>query len=182
MRRTIKVSLVSLVAVLITSLILNSALAQTKNVLDTLKGQKNCSVFLKAVEMAELTETLTGEGPITVLVPTDDAAGDLKSAIDAGDTDTVYKIVSCHIISLEALSANNLVESGEVYTDGGTITVKKEGKDIIINDSIKITKADIKASNGIIHLINGVIMPPEEEVSEEEFFEEEVEEEEESSN
>ncbi len=182
MRKIVKVSLVGLVVVLVTSLILNSVFAQTKNVLDTLKGQKNCSIFLKAVEMAELTETLTGEGPITVLVPTDDVAGDLKSAIDAGDTDTVYKIVSCHIISLEALSANKLVETEEVYTDGGTITIKKEGKDIIINDTIKITKADIKASNGIIHLINGVIIPPEEETLEEELLEEEVEEEEESSD
>ncbi|MBC7321387.1 fasciclin domain-containing protein [bacterium] len=178
MRRSIKVFLVNLVIVLVTSLILNSALAQNKNVLDTLKGQKNCSVFLKAVEMAELTETLTGEGPVTVLVPTDDVAEDLKSAVDEGDTDKVYSIVSCHIISTEGLSANELAESGEVYTDGGTITVKKEGKDIIINDTIKITKADIKASNGIIHLINGVIMPAEEEAFEEETFEEESEEEE----
>lgn len=180
MRRPIKVFLVSLVVFLTATLILNSALAQNKNVLDTLKGQKNCSVFLKAVEMAELTETLTGEGPITVLVPTDDVAEDLKSAIDEGDTDKVYSIVSCHIISTEGLSASNLAESGEVYTDGGTITVKKEGKDIIINDTIKITKADIKASNGIIHLINGVIMPAEEETFEEETLEEEGEEEESS--
>lgn len=180
MRRITKVFLAGLVVVLVTSLIFNSAFAQAKNVLDTLKGQKNCSTFLKAVEMAELTETLTGEGPITVLVPTDDVAEDLKSAIDAGDMDTIYKIVSCHIISLEAMSADNLVENGEVYTDGGTITVKKEGKDIIINDTIKITKADIKASNGIIHLINGVIMPPEEATEEE--AEEEAEEEEESSD
>ncbi|MCX7795884.1 MAG: fasciclin domain-containing protein [bacterium] len=176
MRRPIRVFLVSLVTVLVTSLILNSALAQTRNVLDTLKAQKNCSIFLKAVQMAELTDTLTDEGPVTVLVPTDDAAADLKSAIDAGNIDNIYRIVSCHIISMEALSANKLVESGEVYTDGGTITVKKVGKDIIINDTIKITKADIKASNGIIHLINGVIIPPEE--TYEEFFEEESEEEE----
>lgn len=175
MRRIAKVFLVGLVVILAVSLILNSAFAQTKNVLDTLKGQKNCSTFLKAVEMAELTEILTGEGPITVLVPTDDVAKDLKSAIDARDIDTIYKIVSCHIISLEGMSAKDLLESGEVYTDGGIITVKREGKDIIINDTIKITKADIKASNGIIHLINGVIIPPEEEFLEEELWEEEEE-------
>lgn len=181
MNKLFKVLGAILVVSLVVSLVLNSASAQSKNVLDTLKGQKNCSIFLKAVEIAGLTDTLTGEGPITVLVPTDDAAEDLKSAIDEGDTDKVYSIVSCHIISTEGLSANDLVESGEVYTDGGTISVKEEGKDVIINDTIKITKTDIKASNGIIHLINGVIMPSEE-VSGEELFEEETTEEEESSD
>ncbi|MGC8971333.1 MAG: fasciclin domain-containing protein [bacterium] len=181
MNRFFKMFGIILIVSLAFSLVLNSASAQNKNVLDTLKGQKNCSIFLKAVEIAELTDTLTGEGPITVLVPTDDVAKDLKSAIDEGDKDKVYSIVSCHIISTEELSANNLVENGEVYTDGGTISVKKEGKDIIINDTIKITKADIKASNGIIHLINGVIMPSEE-VFGEELFEEETTEEEESSD
>jgi len=182
MKRLSKVFLVSFAMLLCASLVLNTASAQTKNVLDTLKAQKNLSIFLKAVEMADLTDTLTGEGPITVLVPQDESASELKSAIDEGDTDKVYNIVSCHIISTEELTASQLVESGEVYTDGGMITVKKEGKDVIINDTIKIVKADIKASNGIIHIIDGVIMPPEGEAVEELIEEEATEEEEESSD
>lgn len=164
------------VLVLVVSLFSRVAFAQTKNVLDTLKEQKNVSVFLKAIEVADVISTLTEGEAVTVLVPTDDVADDLKSAIDEGDTDKVYSIVSCHIISTESLTAKDLVEAEEVYTDGGMITVKQEGKDIIINDTIKIVKADIKANNGVIHLIDGVILP-EEETIEEEFIEEEIEEE-----
>lgn len=62
MNKLFKVLGAILVVSLVVSLVLNSASAQSKNVLDTLKGQKNCSVFLKAVEIAGLTDTLTGRG------------------------------------------------------------------------------------------------------------------------
>ncbi|HHV80262.1 MAG TPA: fasciclin domain-containing protein [bacterium] len=166
----------SMLLVLVVSLFSGVTFAQDKNVLDTLKGENTASIFLEAVEMANLTDILTeGEG-VTVLVPTDDVADDLKAAMDEGDTDKIYSIVSCHIISSEILTASDLSSAGEVYTDGGMITVKQEDNDIIINDTIKIVKADIKAKNGIIHLIDGVILPQEEEV--EEIFEEEPVEEE----
>lgn len=171
-----KIFLVSIIVVLVTSLLSVTAFAQTKSVLDTLKEAKNVSVFLKAVEMADLSSTLAEGEAVTVLVPTDDVADDLKSAIDEGDTDKVYSIVSLHIISTESLTAKALADAGEVWTDGGTITVKQEGKDTVINDTIKIVKADVKAKNGIIHFIDGVILPAEE-VTEEEIFEEELEEE-----
>lgn len=167
-----KIFLVSIVVVLVTSLLSVTAFAQTKSVLDTLKEAKNVSVFLKAVEMADLSSTLAEGEAVTVLVPTDDVADDLKSAIDEGDTDKVYSIVSLHIISTESLTAKALVDAREVWTDGGTITVKQEGKDTVISDTIKI----VKAKNGIIHFIDGVILPAEE-VTEEEIFEEELEEE-----
>lgn len=173
-----KVFLVSVVIVLVFSLLSGTTFAQEKNVLDVLKGTKDISIFLKALELANLTDTLAEGEAVTVFVPTDDVAGDLKSAIDKGDMDMVYNIVSLHIISTESLTAKELAEAGDVWTDGGTITVKQEGKDIIINDTIKIVKADIKAKNGIIHFINGIILPVEEVVEEEISGEEEVTEEE----
>ncbi len=166
----------SIVMVLMISLLSEIAFAQTKNILDVLKETKNVSVFLKAIEMTDLSGTLAEGETVTVLVPTDDVADDLKSAIDEGDADKVYSIVSLHIISTESLTVKDLADAGEVWTDGGTITVKQEAKDTVINDTIKIVKADVKAKNGIIHFIDGVILPAEE-VTEEEFFEEELEEE-----
>lgn len=119
--------------------------------------------LVAAVKAAGLVETLSGQGPFTVFAPTDAAfaklpKGTLAKLLKPENKETLTKILTYHVVSGAVVSKD--IKPGEVQTVEGSsvkVTVKK-GR--IKVDKSKVIKADVKASNGVIHVIDQVLIPP----------------------
>ena len=138
-------------------------------------GNENFSTLVTAVQTAGLVETLNGAGPFTVFAPTNDAFGELPAATLAGllrpaQRTQLSRILTYHVvagrITAEDLSTAVRVGGGSATlttVEGGRLTVSAHGGGLILTDAagnrISITAADVPASNGIIHVLDGVLMP-----------------------
>jgi transforming growth factor-beta-induced protein len=122
------------------------------------------STLVAAVQAAGLVETLSGEGPFTVFAPTNDAFAKLpKETLDnllkPENKDQLVKILTYHVVPGKVL-ASDVVKLSEAQTVAGEpITIKVEGDKVFINDA-QVIITDIEASNGVIHVIDTVILPP----------------------
>ena len=126
------------------------------------------STLVMALEVAGLVETLNGEGPFTVFAPTNAAfdklpEGTLESLLKPENKDQLTSILAYHVVSGKAESGS--LENGMTATtvEGSDIQIMI-GDDVKINDATVI-QADIAASNGVVHLIDTVIMPPKKQTS-----------------
>jgi uncharacterized surface protein with fasciclin (FAS1) repeats len=137
---------------------------EPKNIVEIAAGNPDFETLVKAVTAAELGETLSGEGPFTVFAPTDDAF----DALPAGTLDTLLKdpkgaltdILKLHVMSGAVDSKAAIAAAGgNVDTLGGPISVALDGDKLVVGGATVVT-ADIKASNGIIHVIDKVITAP----------------------
>ncbi len=134
----------------------------SKDIVDTASAAGEFTTLLAAAEAAGLVETLKGEGPYTVFAPTDAAF----SALPEGTVDDLLKpenkemltsVLTYHVVAGKVMSTD-LSDGMEAATvEGGTITVDL-GDGVMINDAT-VTTADIEASNGVIHVIDKVLMP-----------------------
>ena len=147
----------------VSMLAVSPALAESHamSILDTAAAAGTFTTLIAAVEAAGLTETLSGEGPFTVFAPTDEAfaalpAGTVEALL--ADPEALAKILTYHVIAGQVLSTDltNMMEAATV--NGATVMIMTEGG-VMVNDA-KVTTADIMASNGVIHVIDKVIMPP----------------------
>ncbi|NEO70359.1 fasciclin domain-containing protein [Moorena sp. SIO3H5] len=135
----------------------------TSNLVEQAASNDQFQTLVKAIEAAGLTETLAGEGPYTVFAPTDDAfaalpANTLDSLLLPENKDVLIKLLKYHVISGAVDSSQ--IQSGEIITMAGksvTVKVGEEGN-VSVNNA-QVTQADIKADNGIIHVVDHVILP-----------------------
>ncbi len=114
-----------------------------------------------ALKAADLVTTLEGEGPFTVFAPTDEAfanlpEGTLDELLKPENKDQLVKILTYHVVAGAFLSTD--LESGKVRTVEGSKVKIKLGEEVKVNEA-QVVKADIKASNGVIHVIDQVIIP-----------------------
>ena len=125
------------------------------------------STLLAAVEAAGLAETLSGEGPFTVFAPTDDAfaalpEGTLDTLLEPENKDQLASILTYHVVPAEVMAAD--VTAGEVTTvNGATFTISTDDGVVITDgqgNQATVTQTDIEASNGVIHVIDAVLLPP----------------------
>jgi uncharacterized surface protein with fasciclin (FAS1) repeats len=124
------------------------------------------STLKDLVVLAELADTLAGPGPFTVFAPTNSAFGaldsDLVNALKADPSGALTKVLLYHVVPGTILAAD-LVDGAEVETVGGKkITVSLDP--VMINDA-NVVLAGIKAANGVVHVIDKVLIPPEDETS-----------------
>ena len=142
------------------------AVAQSEpgTIVEVASGNPDFSTLVKAVTEAKLAETLSGPGPFTVFAPTN-AAFD---ALPAGTLDSLLKdptgalanILKLHVISGAVDSKAAIAAAGgNVETLGGPVSVKLDGDKLIVGGATVVT-ADLKASTGIIHVIDAVITAP----------------------
>jgi uncharacterized surface protein with fasciclin (FAS1) repeats len=137
--------------------------AKAQTIVDVASGNKNFSTLVKAVKAAGLVETLSGTGPFTVFAPTDAAFAALPKATLADllkpeNKAKLAKVLTYHVVSGTVLAKD--VKPGSVKTvEGSSVTIKAEGGKVMVNDAT-VTQTDIKASNGVIHVIDKVILPP----------------------
>jgi uncharacterized surface protein with fasciclin (FAS1) repeats len=140
-----------------------AALAQEEqDILGTAAAAGNFTTLAAAVEAAGLTETLSGEGPFTVFAPTDEAFAALpEGALDEllANPEALAQVLTYHVVEGEVTS-DQLTEGQEVTTvNGAPATITLEGGPMI-NDAM-ISQPDVQASNGVIHVIDSVLLPPE---------------------
>jgi transforming growth factor-beta-induced protein len=119
--------------------------------------------LLTALNATNLTDTLNGEGTFTVFAPPDEAFAALpKGTLDAllKDPIKLKKILLYHVAG-QRLMAKDVVNMTNITTlEGQNVPVKVTGQEVYVGNA-KITKTDINASNGVIHVINAVLIPPE---------------------
>ena len=141
---------------------------EAADIVDTAVEAGDFATLVAAVQAAELEETLRGDGPFTVFAPTDDAF----AALPEGTVDTLLEdpsgqltdILTYHVVEGEVLAAD-LSDGQEVTTVNGatfTVNVAEDGA-VSLTDAagneVNVTAADVEASNGVIHVIDGVLMP-----------------------
>ncbi|WP_165251324.1 fasciclin domain-containing protein [Paludisphaera soli] len=144
------------------------AFAAEKDIVDTAVGAGSFKTLVAAVKAAGLVETLKGDGPFTVLAPTDEAfaklpEGTVESLLKPENKDKLIAVLTYHVIPSKAMAADVVKLDGKSVksVQGGAVKVSVDGKTVMINDA-KVIKADIACSNGVIHVIDTVILPPKE--------------------
>ena len=146
--------------ILIASLLGLGALSvQAADIVDTAVSAGSFKTLVAAVQAAGLVETLKGPGPFTVFAPTDEAFAKIpKDQLDAllKDKPALAKVLTYHVVPGKVLAAN--VSAGKVKTvQGSELTVTTT--DGVKVDNANVGKTDILADNGVIHVIDSVVMP-----------------------
>jgi uncharacterized surface protein with fasciclin (FAS1) repeats len=133
--------------------------AQAKDIVETAVAAGNFKTLATALQAAGLVETLKGKGPFTVFAPTDEAFAKVpKDALDAllKDKAALTKVLTYHVVPGAVMAKD--VKAGKVKTvQGGELTIATTGG--VTVDGAKVTATDISASNGVIHVIDTVVMP-----------------------
>lgn len=138
--------------------------AQNKTVVEVVVADGSLKTFLAGLRAARLVETLIGEGPFTVFAPSDAAFAALgretvKDLFEPEDRDKLIKVLNYHIVPGK-IAASDL-KSGDVKTlAGNSVKIKVIPSIVMVNDA-KVVRADIQAQNGIVHVIDKVMLPPE---------------------
>lgn len=126
-------------------------------------GAGSFDTLVAAVQAAGLVETLQGPGPFTVFAPTDEAFAALPEGLVAAllleeNRDVLVQILTYHVVAGEVFAAD--VTTGDVPTlEGSAISVAVNGG-VVLNESANVVTTDVVASNGVIHVIDAVILPP----------------------
>lgn len=143
---------------------MDSKMKKSADIVDLAASTDFLSTLVTAVKAAGLVETLKGNGPFTVFAPTNDAFaalpdGTLEMLLKPENKDKLVQILTYHVVSGEVKSTDlsNGMEAKTV--EGSDIMVKVSKKGVMVNNA-NVTKADIMASNGVVHVIDQVIMPP----------------------
>lgn len=137
-----------------------SAFAHAADIVDTAVSAGQFKTLVKAVQEAGLVETLKGQGPFTVFAPTDAAFAKLPAGTLEGllkDKQKLQQILTYHVVPGKVMAAD--VKPGDVKTvQGQSLRVTASGGKVMI-DNAQVTKTDIAASNGVIHVIDTVVIP-----------------------
>jgi uncharacterized surface protein with fasciclin (FAS1) repeats len=147
----------------------------TKNIVENAMNSKDHTTLVAAVAAAGLVDTLKGAGPFTVFAPVNAAfdalpAGTVQKLLEPGMKDQLTKILTCHVVPVAAMAAaveKMVMDDGgmhQIKTVGGCVlTAKvKDGKVMITDENggtATVTIADVKQSNGVIHVIDKVLLP-----------------------
>jgi uncharacterized surface protein with fasciclin (FAS1) repeats len=138
------------------------AVASDKDIIDTAVGAGNFKTLATALTEAGLIETLKGTGPFTVFAPTDEAFAKIpKADLDKllKDKEALKKVLLYHVVSGKVMSTDVVKLKSAKTVQGSDVKIAVKGKVVMINKS-KVVKADIETSNGVIHVIDTVLMPP----------------------
>ena len=155
-----KIAVASVASVLLST----SAMADghAKDIVDTAVGAGSFTTLVAAVQAAELVDTLKGEGPFTVFAPTDDAfaalpEGTVESLLKPENKDQLVAILTYHVVPGKVMSGDLTDDMTAATVQGGDVTIDLDNG-VMVNDA-NVVQADIEAENGVIHVIDKVILP-----------------------
>lgn len=137
----------------------------SKTVVEIAAGNEDFSTLVAAVKAADLAEALSGEGPFTVFAPTNDAfkklpAGTVENLLKPENKEKLQAVLKYHVVSGKVKAAD-VVKLTEAETlQGGKVAIKVDGDKVTV-DGANVVKTDIEGSNGVIHVIDTVILPKE---------------------
>lgn len=141
--------------------------AATKDVVQTAVAAGNFKTLVAAVKAAGLAEALEGKGPFTVFAPTDEAfakLGEEKVAALLKDKAKLKDVLLYHVVKGNVLAKDAVALDGKSAKalDGKSIMIAVKNDSVVLNGNAKVIKPDIKCSNGVIHVIDAVLLPPSE--------------------
>ena len=163
MKKTI---VVLVAAMAITGATANMSATADKDIVDTAVAAGSFKTLVKALQAAELVETLKGAGPFTVFAPTDEAfaklpAGTLAALLKPENKPKLQRILTAHVVAGKMTAADVVKAKSAKAVGGGTLTIDSRNGGVTV-DGAKVVKTDIAATNGVIHVIDSVILPKDE--------------------
>ena len=141
--------------------LLSCGLAHAADIVDTAKSAGNFTTLVKAVEAAGLVDTLKGPGPFTVFAPTDEAFAKLPAGTVASllkDPEALKKILTYHVVAGKVMASDVVKLDSAQTVEGASVKVVVKDGEVMI-DNAKVLKTDIVCDNGVIHVIDSVILP-----------------------
>ena len=144
---------------------LNEGVAQEeKNIVELAQSQESLSTLVEALKAADLVSTLEGDGPFTVFAPNNAAfealpAGTLEELLKPENKDKLTEVLTFHVVPEKAMSSD-LSDGQKIATvEGDDVNVMLQDGNVMV-DGAKVVQPDVEASNGVVHIIDAVILPP----------------------
>ncbi len=139
--------------------------AELSDIVDTAVADGRFTTLAAALQAAGLVETLKGEGPFTVFAPTDEAfaklpAGTVESLLKPENLEQLKSILLYHVVSGKVMAVDVVTLTSADAVSGAAITIKVMDGKVYLNDTIQVIITDVEASNGVIHVIDAVLLPP----------------------
>ena len=131
-----------------------------KNIIETASENPDFSTLVSAIKTEGLVDTLSGTGPFTVFAPTNEAFAKIpKGTLDAvlADKTKLTSILTYHVVSGKVMAKDVAGLTDAVTLEGSKVTI--DAKDGVMINNAKVTSTDLECSNGVIHVINTVLMP-----------------------
>ena len=160
-----KVFAIGIMAAVVTTLAASKPAAQTdgKDIVDTAVAAGSFKTLAKALTAADLVATLKGAGPFTVFAPTDEAfaklpAGTLEMLLKPENKAKLRRILTYHVVAGKVTAADVVKLRSAKAVSGDTITIAV-GDDGVMVDNARVVKTDIAAKNGVIHVVDTVLLP-----------------------
>jgi uncharacterized surface protein with fasciclin (FAS1) repeats len=137
-----------------------------KDIVDTAVAAGSFKTLVKALQAADLVETLKGAGPFTVFAPTDEAfaklpAGTIEMLLKPENKAKLQRILKSHVVAGKVMAADVVKLSSAKAVSGDTLRIASRDGGVTV-DGAKVVKTDIAATNGVIHVIDSVILPKDE--------------------
>jgi transforming growth factor-beta-induced protein len=135
------------------------------DIVDTAVADGRFKTLAAALTAAGLVDTLKGEGPFTVFAPTDDAfaalpAGTIDSLLKPENKQQLIDILTYHVVPGKVMASDVTGLEKAATVLGKDISIKVQDGKVILNDKVQVILTDIETSNGVIHVIDGVLLPP----------------------
>ena len=143
--------------------ILNAGYYGKKDIVDTAVSAGSFNTLVTAVKSAELVDTLKGEGPFTVFAPTDEAfaklpPGTLDDLLKPENRSKLQSILMYHVVPGKVMAKDAMMLSTAKTANGQSLTINNSSGGVMV-DNANVIKADIICSNGVIHVIDTVVLP-----------------------
>lgn len=158
-----------------TKMVGGAAMYPSKNIVENAVNSKDHTTLVAAVKAADLVDVLMSEGPFTVFAPTNDAfaklpKGTVENLLKAENKEKLQTVLKYHVVAgkWNAKDVLKMIKDGDgkasiKTVSGGTLTAWLKGKDVYVTDengnSAKVTIADVNQSNGVIHVVDTVLLP-----------------------
>ena len=161
----LRILIIALSLIFLSTSVLMAGSHEKKDIVDTAVSAGSFNTLVAAVKAADPVDTLKGKGPFTVFAPTDDAfaklpAGTLDDLLKPENKDKLASILTYHVVPGKVMAKDVAAMKMAETVNGQSFMVGMEGQDVMV-DKANVIQADIKCSNGIIHVIDSVILPKE---------------------
>lgn len=165
LNRTSKFLITAMMAVFAFSAIAGGSYKKKQDIVDTAVAAGSFNTLVAAVKAAGLVDTLKGDGPFTVFAPTDEAfaklpAGTIENLLKPENIDQLAAILTYHVVSGKVNAKDVVKLTSATTVQGGDVAIMIKDGGVVLNGNSNVVKTDIGTSNGVIHVIDTVILPP----------------------
>ena len=163
--KTSKLLSLAALAILTFSALAGGNYKKQQDIVDTAVAAGSFTTLVAALKAAGLVDTLKGDGPFTVFAPTDEAfaklpAGTLESLLKPENKDQLAAILTYHVVAGKVKASDVVKLTAATTVQGKDVSIMVKDGGVVLNGASQVVKTDIKTSNGVIHVIDTVILPP----------------------